>query len=591
MGYKITFDQSKQGVPFVVGQNELIFAENDGFKAHVNGVEIPISVGQTYVDNKVNSVTISGALIYRGSVANQAVLSSLTPALGDYYQTEDTGIFYLYNGTDWIETSSLTDLTNYYTKAEVDSKVVAGGGGGITDAPQDGSQYARQDGGWTVVTPPPGKVDSVNGYEGEVVLTAADLGLGTVMQFKGQVADEAALNAMTGQAIGDTYQTEDTNNLWAWTASGWVNLGTADIDLSNYFTMDQTNAAIDSKIATLAVSGSVTPNNNTRSNVSSLFSIAPYVQDFQVWYDDDRSGNPQIVIRAQRLLTDTGDLTITAPLGMGSYVAFDTTNPKIVFGVATDGSAFGMYPITITEEAANAPTTITVPENVKSFEISYFVRSTLQSSYWVDLNGVAYSFNISNTPITNFAVDRSGNENGTYTINGLSVVKKNISEICFGDDYKTVTSVGNYFLNYLYGLKKANFGGLTNIASVGAYFLSDSQAQVLDLRPFSNLRTAATYYMCSGNRMLQDVDISTWSNVTTGAYPFSYCPAVTMIRCGGLDVSVGNWQAAYNFYQCKNDTSVTRIHDTQDLANKWNTRFPSMNKQTIVIDPTRGGTI
>lgn len=483
-GYKITFDMDGSGLPITPNLNELIFAENKGFVAHVNNKEIQISVGKTYVDDKIDSVTIQGALVYKGSVTDFTTLQAMTGMqLGDYYQTEDTGIFYLYNGTDWIETSSLTDLSDYYTKEDIDSKL------------------------------------STSGNASELQQSITDI--------------QNQLSSLVLSSAGG----------------------------SNY-----------------------------RTNVTGMFSLNPYVQDFQIWYDDDQSGNPQIVVRGQRSLTDTTDLIITAPLGMGSYIPFDSTNPKVVFGVATDGNSFGLYPITITQEFVNNPTTITIPANVKNFEFSYFVRSTAKSSYWVDTNGVAYTFNISNTPITNFATNRTGNETGTYTINGLNVVKKNITAIVFGDDYLTVTSLGNYFLNYMYGLQRADFSGLTNVTTTGTYFLSDSQCPKLDLRPFSNLRTASTY-MCSGNRQTLEVDVSTWNNINTGAYPFSYIPLCTMIKCGGVDVTTGNWQAAYNFYQIKNDTTVTRVHDTQDLANKWNTRFPSMAAQTIIIDPTRGGTI
>jgi hypothetical protein len=69
---------------------------------------------------------------------NGAIVSDAAPTArpdgsslvnGDQWWESDTGDFYIYYGTSWIE-------------------VGGGGGGGIAEAPQDGSPYFRQDGAW-----------------------------------------------------------------------------------------------------------------------------------------------------------------------------------------------------------------------------------------------------------------------------------------------------------------------------------------------------------------------------------------------------------------------------------------------------------
>lgn len=89
----------------------------------------------SYVDSAIASVHIDGALIFQGTVPTVADLNSITnPETGDYYQALDNGQFYLFNGTEFVEATGLTDLSDYYTKSEVDTKISASIGGGITQS-------------------------------------------------------------------------------------------------------------------------------------------------------------------------------------------------------------------------------------------------------------------------------------------------------------------------------------------------------------------------------------------------------------------------------------------------------------------------
>lgn len=81
---------------------------------------------QTAISNAVSS-----AYKYKGSVADYAHLPA-SPATGDVYNTEDTGMNYAWNGTAWdalgqlIDTSTLWTTANLtaITTAEIDEIVV-----------------------------------------------------------------------------------------------------------------------------------------------------------------------------------------------------------------------------------------------------------------------------------------------------------------------------------------------------------------------------------------------------------------------------------------------------------------------------------
>lgn len=80
------------------------------------------------IQNAING-TIGGLtsiLTYKGTVANEAALAGIqNPAQGDTYQAEDTGLFYTWIAESapgsWERLSgSIVDLSNYYTKGQID---------------------------------------------------------------------------------------------------------------------------------------------------------------------------------------------------------------------------------------------------------------------------------------------------------------------------------------------------------------------------------------------------------------------------------------------------------------------------------------
>ena len=70
------------------------------------------------VDAKVSSV-----YKYKGSVANEAALPEDSNTTGDVYNVEDTGMNYAWDGTQWDKLGGTVDLSNYYTKSQVNTEL------------------------------------------------------------------------------------------------------------------------------------------------------------------------------------------------------------------------------------------------------------------------------------------------------------------------------------------------------------------------------------------------------------------------------------------------------------------------------------
>lgn len=80
------------------------------------------------IQNAINGAIggLTSILTYKGTVANEAALAGIqNPSQGDTYQTEDTGLFYSWIAEpapgSWEKLSgSIVDLSNYYTKGQID---------------------------------------------------------------------------------------------------------------------------------------------------------------------------------------------------------------------------------------------------------------------------------------------------------------------------------------------------------------------------------------------------------------------------------------------------------------------------------------
>ena len=69
---------------------------------------------------------MQGLFTYKGTLATLADLHALLPtdlSVGDCYNIEETGSNYAWTGTDWDKLSETVDLSVFYTKTQIDSKV------------------------------------------------------------------------------------------------------------------------------------------------------------------------------------------------------------------------------------------------------------------------------------------------------------------------------------------------------------------------------------------------------------------------------------------------------------------------------------
>lgn len=356
-----------------------------------------------------------------------------------------------------------------------------------------------------------------------------------------------------------------------------IDFAMANIPNGSYVTQEDMNNAIAS-----IVKGGDT-NQGYRTNVTDLFGYIPTIEDKQIWFDDDGTGDPQILIRLEQL-NATSDLVITAPFGMGSNKDFIGDNAKIAWAL-TNGNATA-FPITITAEVNGAQSQITIPQQVSSVEISYFVRSDFKASYYVDVNGIAHNFSLTDTPIANFA-GRPG-ETANITINGLVVAKPSVKEIHFGDDYLGVTELPNYFINQFPALTATDFYGLQNVTTVGSYFYSDNNALLTaDLTYLTKLTKWSSLYFCSGNRGCNFIDIHTWNQQFvsgTGDAMFSYNAT------NPQSINIGSWSTytnigrAYEFLTAPNNTNCKVYADTAAIGAAFKAYFTAISQWTVVVN-------
>ena len=108
-------------------------AVNENGEANVlNGVKTADGNELTIADKKVTlpnfalKSDISSVYKVKGSKANKTELDDIVDKeVGDVYNLTDTGVNYVWTGTEWDSLSGNVDLTGYYTKAQADGKFVA----------------------------------------------------------------------------------------------------------------------------------------------------------------------------------------------------------------------------------------------------------------------------------------------------------------------------------------------------------------------------------------------------------------------------------------------------------------------------------
>lgn len=91
-----------------------------------DGNELTIADKKITLPNFALKSDISSVYKVKGSKANKTELDGIVDKeVGDVYNLADTGVNYVWTGTEWDSLSGNVDLTGYYTKNEADGKFVA----------------------------------------------------------------------------------------------------------------------------------------------------------------------------------------------------------------------------------------------------------------------------------------------------------------------------------------------------------------------------------------------------------------------------------------------------------------------------------
>lgn len=112
--------QSTQGTTYTAGTG--IDITNDEISVDDTVIATKTDLDDYYTKAETDA-KFSGLYHYKGSVATYADLPSTGQTEGDVYNVEEDGMNYAWNGTKWDELGALIDLSDYYTKTEVDTEL------------------------------------------------------------------------------------------------------------------------------------------------------------------------------------------------------------------------------------------------------------------------------------------------------------------------------------------------------------------------------------------------------------------------------------------------------------------------------------
>ena len=225
------------------------------------GYGIKDAYTKTEIDGK-----LTAAMHFKGTVDNVSLLPE-SAETGDMYNVKSTGANYAWDGTAWDKLSENIDLSNFYTKEDVnrlipdtsnydthiadknihvtkDEKAVWNGKqASISDLENIRSGAAK---GATAIQPND-NISSLNNDAG--YLTNADIS--AAMIYKGSVATYTDLPK--SNKTGDVYNVKENGANYAWDGTDWDYLG-ATIDLSGY----QTKITTDNKLSADLISNGTT---------------------------------------------------------------------------------------------------------------------------------------------------------------------------------------------------------------------------------------------------------------------------------------------------------------------------------------------
>lgn len=196
----------------VVDDNSSSISSIESAKADKSTTLSGYGITDAYTKAEVDS-KLSSAMTYKGSVATVDDLPS-SAKVGDIYTVEETGTNYAWDGTKWNSLGGAVDLSDYYTKGEVDGKLSSKAnsatslsGYGITDAytkTQIDTNYLKKVDADATYAKPSDVSSAVSGLETEIqgVKSTANSALTTAQSAESDASN--ALSQLAGKADKST---------------------------------------------------------------------------------------------------------------------------------------------------------------------------------------------------------------------------------------------------------------------------------------------------------------------------------------------------------------------------------------------------
>ncbi len=166
------------------------------------------------------------------------------------------------------------------------------------------------------------------------------------------------------------------------------------------------------------------------------------------------------------------DLTITIPFGYGAarFKTFPGVTDIDTGNVDSEGKPIfdrQYWTAWITAESSSAQSQLFIPKEAQQFDGFWMVGSAQTAlSYWSDLDGTQTPYDFANTPMDSFRPQWSQDPVGmAVQIEGKTVLANDISELVFGEDYDSVTSIDDAVFQNFDNIRKLQLP--RNIASIG----------------------------------------------------------------------------------------------------------------------------
>ncbi len=325
-------------------------------------------------------------------------------------------------------------------------------------------------------------------------------------------------------------------------------------------------------------------------DVTEMFDIPTQADVFCELNPNPASGRPIVRIHGVDNSGTRSALTIKAPIGLGSNFERSQDNGNPIWMIVSDGGPIYIpgdtktVAIEISKETDTSQTEIHIPADAAHFDITYFARGGfVQRSYYVDTDGVYHRFSAADTPIENFCTN--GDTASTISINGVDIVKSDIIQLTFGDDYLGVTELPRFWMYNYQQLRNLKFDGLKNVAVVGDNALNYCYGLTgLDFTPFASVVRVGILF--TAHLFLKVIDISPMVALSNCGADFLSAmtgyPNFEDVQIGSLNFSAISTSSG--LVDQVNDAPCILRADSQELADAFKAKFPNISEWTVVIN-------